>query len=290
MRSMDLAQIYARADQRMVYVRTDKNGTKIYHDYTCKRCGGAGGAQQWIYTGFTCYECGGSGRSVKPTVIKKYTPEYEAKLAEQRAKRAEKAKAKRIEEIKAELPKKLELRGFNAEGKIYLVTGDTYQIKDELREAGAHFKQHLNGWTFTEPSTEYPTVEISWEEVLFINYETGYLNWKEDIADTIQSKLLKEEKVVSEYVGTIGAKLDTEVTFVREYSYERKSFSGFGTEWVSIYKFVDDNGNILIWNTTAYLRLEQGNKYRLTGTVAEHKEYAGDKQTALKRCKVKEVA
>ena len=25
-----------------IYVRTDKNGTKIYHDWTCPRCGGAG--------------------------------------------------------------------------------------------------------------------------------------------------------------------------------------------------------------------------------------------------------
>lgn len=27
---------------KKVYIRTDKNGTKIYHDYTCTRCGGAG--------------------------------------------------------------------------------------------------------------------------------------------------------------------------------------------------------------------------------------------------------
>mgnify|MGYP003165815777 CR=1 FL=1 len=50
------------SNNNMVYIRTDKNGTKIYHDYTCPRCGGAGGADQWIYTGWTCYECGGTGR------------------------------------------------------------------------------------------------------------------------------------------------------------------------------------------------------------------------------------
>lgn len=49
------------SNNNMVYIRTDKNGTKIYHDYTCPRCGGAGGADQWIYTGWTCYECGGTG-------------------------------------------------------------------------------------------------------------------------------------------------------------------------------------------------------------------------------------
>lgn len=26
------------------YIRTDRNGTKIYHDWNCSRCGGAGQA------------------------------------------------------------------------------------------------------------------------------------------------------------------------------------------------------------------------------------------------------
>ena len=29
-----------------IYIRTDKNGTKIYHDWTCPRCGGAGYADK----------------------------------------------------------------------------------------------------------------------------------------------------------------------------------------------------------------------------------------------------
>ena len=78
-----------------IYIRTDKNGTKYYHNYTCRRCGGAGGADQWKATGWTCYECGGSGVASSPEVIKVYTPEYEAVLAERRAKRAEKKSAER---------------------------------------------------------------------------------------------------------------------------------------------------------------------------------------------------
>lgn len=70
---------------KKVYIRTDKNGTKIYHDYTCTRCGGAGYSEEWRFTGMTCYKCGGTGKQDTPQVIKVYTPEYEAKLAEQRA-------------------------------------------------------------------------------------------------------------------------------------------------------------------------------------------------------------
>lgn len=32
---------------KIVYLRTDKNGTKYYANYTCPRCGGAGGSDKW---------------------------------------------------------------------------------------------------------------------------------------------------------------------------------------------------------------------------------------------------
>ena len=273
---------------KMVYVRTDKNGTKIYHDYTCPRCGGAGGSDKWTYTGWTCYECSGTGKRIdKPQVIKEYTPEYRAKLNEQARKRAEKKLAQRVAEYEANLPKMIQSKGFNEEGKIFLVIGDTYKVKDELKEAGAKWCGNLQGWIFKEP-TEYPTIEFTAEECLGFNPEGGTIWWKgyDELKPVIESKLPKEDTPVSEYVGTVGDKLDIEVTFDRVFSYERPSFRGFGIEWVSIYKFVDDSGNILIWNTTAYPQVEEGKRYRLTGTISEHKEYREDKQTVLKRCKI----
>ena len=279
------------SNRKMVYVRTDKNGTKIYHDYTCPRCGGLGGGDQWAYTGYTCYECGGTGESHKPQIIKKYTPEYEAKLEAQRAKRAEKKRLEAIAEFKSNLPKLIMDKGFNEDGKVYVAVGDTYSIKDHLREAGAKWKPALNSWIFTEAPIEFTTIELTAEECLDFFEESGWVNWKSlNFKDLIQSKLPKEDVVVSEYVGAIGDKLDAQVTFIRYFSYERNAYRGWGTELVRIYKFLDANGNILIWNTTAWLEVEEGKQYQLTGSIAEHKEYAGDKQTILKRCKVKEVA
>lgn len=76
---------------KMVYIRTDKNGTKIYHNYTCPRCGGAGGAQKWEFTGWTCYECSGTGKRIdKPQIYKEYTPEYKVKLDAQAKKKSRK--------------------------------------------------------------------------------------------------------------------------------------------------------------------------------------------------------
>lgn len=200
---------------KKVYIRTDKNGTKIYHDYTCTRCGGAGYSEEWRFTGMTCYKCGGTGKQDTPQVIKVYTPEYEAKLAEQRAKRHEKQRLQRVAELKEKLPEMLMEKGFNAEGKVYAATGDTYSIKDELKEVGAHWKPRLNSWIFTEPHPEYHTVEISWEEVIEPNFEGGWLDWKDiNPSELIQSKLPKVEKPVSQYVGEVGKRLEAEVTLV----------------------------------------------------------------------------
>lgn len=276
----------------MVYVRTDKNGTKIYHDYTCPRCGGRGGADQWLYTGWTCYECGGSGKSYKPQIVKKYTPEYQAKLDAQRAKRAEKRRLERVAEFKANLSKFIEEKGFNADGKLYVAVGDTYSIKDQLREAGAKWKTHLNSWAFTEDPTKFDTVELTAEECIDLHEDEGYVSWKSiDYKGLIQSKLPKVDKVVSEYVGSIGERIELEVTLEKVRSWEVPSYKGWGTDTKVLYVFRDNCGNILVWNTTGYgVDLHEGDKAILRGTVAEHKEYAEEKQTSLKRCSVKAVA
>lgn len=278
-----------------IYVRTDKNGTKIYHDYTCPRCGGRGGGDQWAYTGWTCYECGGSGKSHKPQIIKEYTPEYQAKLDAQRAKRAEKQRVQRVEEFKSNLPKLIMDKGFNEDGKVYVAVGDTYSIKDQLREAGAKWKPALNSWIFTEAPTAYATVELTAEECLDFYEESGWVNWKNiNFTELIQSKLPKEDKAVSEYVGSIGERIELEVTLEKVRSWEVPSYGGWGMTTKVLYVFRDTAGNILVWTTTGYgvsaEEVPQGAKAILRGTVAEHKEYAGEKQTSLKRCNVKAVA
>ena len=81
--------------------RIDKNGTQYFYDWTCRRCGGAGGANQWTYTGWTCYDCGGTGRAAEPKVYKEYTPEYAAKLEAARKARQAKYEAEHAAEIAA---------------------------------------------------------------------------------------------------------------------------------------------------------------------------------------------
>lgn len=158
--SVDLAQLYKANDKKRVYIRTDKNGTKYFADYTCKRCGGQGGLPQWTSTGYTCYECGGTGVAAKPDIYKEYTPEYEAKLEERRAKAREKKRLERIEQVKNKLPEIYQNHGFSSDGKIFVVTGNTYEIREELKAAGAKWFSALRSWGFTEDTDNSLKTEI----------------------------------------------------------------------------------------------------------------------------------
>lgn len=292
MLSPDLAQVYKMNDSRRVYIRTDRNGTKYFADYTCKRCGGQGGLPQWIYTGYTCYECGGTGRAAKPEIFKEYTPEYEAKLEERRAKVREKKRLERIEQIKSELPEIYQKHGFSSEGKIFVVIGNTYEIREELKAAGAKWFNALRSWGFTEETDKYPTVQISFDECYTVDMETGYVNWDYETGneDLIKSKMPKvENSLESSFIGSIGDKLEQVVTFVRYFEYERDSYSGWGKELARIYKFVDERGNILIWNTGSWKSLQEGKQYNLKGKIKEHNTYNGENQTILTRCTITKV-
>ena len=100
----------------------------------------------------------------------------------------------------------------------------------------------------------------------------------------------KKQELISNYIGTIGEKIQTELTYVNSFSFE--------TQWGDshIHKFLDAEGNIFIWKSSKgignydkagnYSRPEQGQLVKIKGTIKDHSEYAGAKQTILTRCKI----
>lgn len=99
---------------------------------------------------------------------------------------------------------------------------------------------------------------------------------------------IKAKKAISKFVGTVGNKIDCELTYIGSPHFEVPSFSGFGTDLMFIHTFIDSNGNKLVWKTSKGLpeRIEKDMIVKVAGTIKEHKEYAGEKQTVLTRCKV----
>ena len=133
------------------YIRTDKNGTKYFYDYTCPRCCGYGELDKWQFTGRTCFACGGSGVRPVAKVVKEYTEEYAAKLEARRVARAAKYAEEHAEEIAAkqaeqdrieaewrrgENARTLAEFGCGADGVGYILQGNTYPIKDQIKSNG----------------------------------------------------------------------------------------------------------------------------------------------------------
>lgn len=95
---------------------------------------------------------------------------------------------------------------------------------------------------------------------------------------------------MSNYIGTIGEKLEKVVTLTRISSYGVSGFSYDVTYF--IYNFVDEDNNIIIWKTTKAPdefepELEENVTVTLKGTIKEHSEWNGEPQTVLTRCKIK---
>jgi hypothetical protein len=91
----------------------------------------------------------------------------------------------------------------------------------------------------------------------------------------------KKEKKVSGYVGNVGDRLVLKLTFKATYSFD----SQWGT--VHLHRFLDDNGNVFIWQSSKFINMVEGGVYEVMGTVKQHKDYKDVKQTILTRCKVK---
>lgn len=125
------------------YIRTDKNGTKYFNDWNCPRCGGAGESDKWLFTGRTCYACGGTGKRAKPLVIKEYTEKYAAKLAAKRRAREDAKPKPNEEEIRAiavaAKVRGAKYNGINADGTGYAYEGNTYPIKDTIKQVGGEW-------------------------------------------------------------------------------------------------------------------------------------------------------
>lgn len=271
--------------------RVDRNGTHYYTDCKCPKCGGAGNIYYYAHVeGGVCFLCGGSG--VHPTQVVVRRIEYQRVLDAKRLERARKA-------APAMNAAFFEREGFSKDGKTYIVLGDTYAIREDLKAAGAKFSYNL-GWHFPEPNPNYATHELSKDAVVFQDEEeavtvlrelpNGVLDWPYDVyylqeyvkrlQEEYKASLLPETK----FFGELGQKVELTLAL------DRRSF--FDTQWGStaIYAFTDAEGHHFIWKTASWpdamTKVNEGDSIVLKGTIKEHNEYKGCKQTVLTRCKI----
>lgn len=277
-------------DPKMSLVRVDRNNTHYYIDHRCPKCGGKGYLPGYEHVeGGICFMCGGNGRGERKVTVRTY--EYNQKLVEARLEKARKTAGERN-------AKYLKSQGFSEQGETWVVAGDTFKIKDELKAAGAKFDNTFF-WHFDHEVTEFPTIKVTINDKVV--FEDGQ---REEFTDTLayyaadgtlyfgddwhihcHIKYLLEKweaanAPATEWYGNLKDKVQLNVKLTRRGSFDTQ----FGTTMV--YTFEDADGHQLIWKTSNWLEQEVGDSLTIKGTVKAHSEYKGIKQTELTRCKV----
>lgn len=266
---------YSFWEKNYNFVRTDKNGSRIYETCRCEKCGGSGIIPYFnFHDGGVCYECGGSGSSKLKTITVR-TPEYQAKLDANKKKRD-----------LAKLPAFCEKWGCDSEGYAYFVLGNTFEIKNDLKEAGARFNPYFKGWYFNTAEVDYPTYGAK-----VINFSDEYnciQNWLNGINEDLVNEFINlnqqmERAAVpeTEWYGEIGDKIMLDITLKSRHAFANL----YGIS--HLYIFEDADGHIFKWTTAIDLNKDVDDTFTIAGTVKDHTEYKYKKQTVLTRCKLK---
>lgn len=164
-------------------------------------------------------------------------------------------------------------------GYITIFKGNTYPHKDWLKEQGARFTKLFN-WSFASDvewdeedlPADLEPLEIPWEAVS----ENDHILPESKVRAYIES--LMYEPSNSEYVGEIGERIEEVFTVTKAFTFD----GYYGTSTMHIME--DADGNVFVW-TTASKSFPEGKVMTLRGTIKDHREYKGTKQTILTRCK-----
>lgn len=178
----------------------------------------------------------------------------------------------------------LEVNGFSGYGVTYLVLGNSYPIKDELKEAGFKFSPLLR-WHGVSNDFKLPE-DCEYKE---LRYEDVF-TWDEDSHTTFMKEGAREKidlifnpivESNSQFVGEIGERLrDIPMTVRNIGGFD----SAYGYKWV--YTFEDKDGNVYSWFTTSQQAIAVGMNCTVTGTIKAHVEYRKVFTTQLNRCKI----
>lgn len=87
----------------------------------------------------------------------------------------------------------------------------------------------------------------------------------------------------SRHIGEIGQRINIDIKRISVLTSWGTSYDGYNVTETKVYKIIDLNDNVFIWKTSSCV---MDGETHLTGTVKEHSEYKGVKQTVLTRCKV----
>ena len=158
-----------------------------------------------------------------------------------------------------------------------------YEPTKESKKLAEEMKAFFSGLDLFDLTDYQRNVKILIESGYVRSSSFGFLAYApvcyKQMKEKMERDQIREEsKGVSQYVGNVGERItETVKSSVLVSSFETM----YGMTW--LYKFTTSEDNTLVWFSSKHI---DGAPGKITGTVKDHKEYNGEKQTVLTRCKV----
>lgn len=174
---------------------------------------------------------------------------------------------------------------FNEDWVTYVYfPADSYLVKEDLKRDMFHYHPILK-WHIADVPMEYE------DKVIPVKLShLGEMRSYGKVEFYADAKRLIEERCAAarpepagEWIGEKGKKLSNHIVRLTDIG----EFNGiYGT--TDIYRFVDNDKNLLEWFTTSSPKLEEGKEYKMSATIKDHKIRNGYKVTYVSRCKFTE--
>lgn len=281
-----VAKSYENAE-RIGQTYLSANGRRLIRvKIPCKRCGGTGHYSYNSLDGTRCYGCGGVGYNIAE--VRAYTEKEKAAQERAAAAKAAKLEQKKQQKIKNNIENRETLmrgwylqNGFNEKGITYVVYGDSYSIKEQLKEAGFKFNPTLK-WHGAAPA-DFNTFELRFDEIYTWDDQYATANLNTDAWEVLEEKRKSAEIFSSDgdFIGEVKERLRN--LTLRLIS-RCKSEGYYGQS--ECLNFEDNDNHYFCWWTGTRPSVEIGETVIVTGTVKEHETYKGKKITVLTRCKI----
>ena len=177
-------------------------------------------------------------------------------------------KDKATEYIELEMPEKFDVYSDEVTEKVAAII-DYFKNQEEESSYMRNLKIYANSQYVENKDFGY-----------IVSMVPTYTKHLEGVArQAAKDKQAQAEKVLSQYVGNVGDRIDVEVdSIVCISSWENM----YGI--THLYKILDTVGNVYVWYASNGIDTDEVKK--LKGTVKSHDKYNGVKQTTLTRCKV----
>lgn len=188
------------------------------------------------------------------------------------------------EEYKENKRKWMLENGFDEAGITYVLTGDTYAIKEELKAKGYKYNQILR-WHKSTIDEEYTgrAFRLTFDEVAEMS-AWGKGIYKPEAQKYVDDKILQASPASTSVWIPAEEIKGLEVTLINKHSFEGQ----YGLTYSLT--FVDEKDRKLVWFTSTIQNIDAGSHLKITSAkFKKHDVYKNEQLTVISRVKFVEI-